>query len=99
MTYFFYGTKVQWIAYKDSASGIAQVQVDRDAPTFVDLYSPVPVLQAVVFSRENLPSGFHLLTIDVTNTRNEASAGTKVWIDALEDDTPWTTYTNEILQI
>jgi hypothetical protein len=106
MTFWFYGTTSQWITYKDSKSGIARITVDNET-TMVDLYSPVPVAHAVIHRRENLPSvlhssmpsGFHQVIIEVTGTKNIASTGYKVWIDALEDDTPWTTYTNEILQV
>lgn len=46
-----------------------------------------------------LPIGFHSLVIDVTARKNALSSGYKVWIDAIEDDPPWTNYTNEILMV
>jgi len=98
MSYTFYGTQVRWIAYKDSTSGIADVTVDG-VTTSVDLYSETPQAQAVVFDRQNLPTGFHSLVIDVTPRKNDASTGYKVWIDAIEDDTPWPRYTNELLMV
>ena len=42
---------------------------------------------------------FRSPAIDVTNRKNPASSGYKVWIDAVEDDPPWTTYTDEILMV
>jgi hypothetical protein len=65
----------------------------------VDLYSSTPVAQSPVYVRQNLPLGFHNLAIDVTNRKNPASSGFKVWIDAVEDNPPWTTYTDEILMV
>jgi len=94
----FYGTKVQWIAYKDASSGIAQVSVDGETSE-VDLYSPSPQTQTVVYSRDGLPLGFHLFTIDVTASKNPESSGYKIWVDAIEDDTPWSAYSSEILQV
>jgi hypothetical protein len=96
VTYFFYGAQVQWIAYKDSASGIADVTLDGQTQS-VDLYSSAPAAQSVVYVQQNLPIGFHNLAIKVTNRKNAASSGYKIWIDAVEDNPPWTTYTNEIL--
>jgi hypothetical protein len=98
MSYFFYGSRLKWIGYKDPGSGIADVTLDG-VTTSVDLYSPAPAAQSVVYAKENLPIGFHFVTIDVTNRKNAASSGFKVWIDAIEDDPPWTAYTNEVLMI
>ena len=98
VTYFFYGSQVRWIAYKDPASGIADVTLDGQTQS-VDLYSSTPAAQSPVYVRQNLPLGFHNLAIDVTNRKNPASSGYKVWIDAVEDDPPWTTYTDEILMV
>ena len=98
VTYFFYGTEVRWIGYKDPASGIADVTLDGQTQS-VDLYSSAPEAQSPVYVRQNLPTGFHNLAIDVTNRKNAASSGFKVTIDAIEDNPPWTTYTNEILMV
>jgi hypothetical protein len=98
ISYVFYGTQVRWIAYKDPSSGIAEITVDGQLST-VDLYSNPPAAQSVVYTRQNLPAGFHTLTIDVTNRKNALSSGYKVWIDAIEDDPPWMPYTNEILMV
>jgi hypothetical protein len=98
LAFAFYGTRVRWIATKDAASGIAQVSLDGQL-TNVDLYSSLPLNQAVVFDQQNLPLGFHQLLIAVTPDKNPESSGNRVWVDAIEDDTAWTTYSNEILQV
>jgi hypothetical protein len=98
MSYFFYGTQVHWIARKDARSGIADVTIDGET-TPVDLYSAQPAFRSVVYSRTNLPAGFHTFTIDVTRRKNSQSAGYRVWVDSIRDDTPWTPYTNEIMMV
>jgi hypothetical protein len=47
----------------------------------------------------NVPPGFHRVTIEATGTKNPRSRGYQVWVDAVEDDPPWTPYMNEILQV
>src|SRR5262249_20092634 len=69
VTYWFYGTKVQWVAFQDDRSGIAEVGLDGSIST-VDLYSPSPQARSVVYTRENLSLGFHRLTIDVMPSKN-----------------------------
>ena len=98
VSYFFYGTEIHWIARRDARSGIADVTIDGET-TSVDLYSSRAAYRSVVYSRTSLPAGFHTLTIDVTRRKNRRSSGYRVWVDAIRDNTPWTTFTNEILMV
>jgi hypothetical protein len=98
VSFVFYGTTVQWVGLKDYRSGIARVTLDGLSEN-IDLYSPERMRQAVVYSRSGLAEGWHTLSVTVTGTRNPASSGYRVYVDAMEDNTPWTVYTNEILKV
>ena len=80
----FSGAGIKWIGYRDAWSGIANVYLDGTLTTTLDLYSPTDQPQAMAYDSGNLPSGTHSLTIEVTGTRNAASAGAWVWVDAFD---------------
>ncbi|MEW6323821.1 MAG: RHS repeat-associated core domain-containing protein [Nitrospirota bacterium] len=82
-TYTFWGYGIAWIAPKNSTGGLAQVYLDGAWQATVDLYSPTSQPQLTVWSRSDLPISAHTLTIVVTGTKNVASAGTNVYLDAL----------------
>ena len=78
----FIGSGVQWIAYRDQWSGIANVYVDGTLHSTIDTYASPQQAQAVEFAITGLPPGSHTLTIGVTGTHDAASAGSWVWVDA-----------------
>jgi len=57
--------------------------VDGGPATSVDLYSPTAQAAQVVFSSNNLAPGSHTMVITVTGTKNNASSGTRVDVDAI----------------
>ena len=77
---------MKWIAYRDSGSGIARVYVYGELKATVDTYSPTTMSQTVMFSVSNLkpPNGTHTITIEATGTKNAASTGAWVWVDAFQ---------------
>jgi hypothetical protein len=86
VTLTFQGDGVKWIAYRDEGSGIARVYVDGELKATVDTYSATTMSQTVMFSVDNLkpPNGTHTITIEATGTKNAASTGSWVWVDAFQ---------------
>jgi subtilisin family serine protease len=82
--YTFTGTGFRWIALKYSSYGIVDVYIDGQKINSVDLYSEHVSFQQVVYENLNLSSGSHTLRLVNTGTRNPASTGTFMNIDALE---------------
>lgn len=80
----FTGTAVSWIVYRDQWSGIARVYVDGVLRATVDTYASTAQSQVVLFSTSGLGPGTHTLTIEATGTRNAASGGSWIWIDAFD---------------
>ena len=78
----FTGTGVSWIGYSDPWSGIANVYIDGQLKGTVDTYSAGSAAQATLFSVANLTNGNHTLSIQAAGTRNPASGGAWVWVDA-----------------
>lgn len=78
----FTGTGVSWIGYRDEWSGIARVSVDGEPPASVDTYSTPAKAQATLYTITGLGRGRHTLSIQTTGTRNAASAGSWIWVDA-----------------
>jgi hypothetical protein len=87
----FAGTGVSWIGYRDPWSGIAQVYLDGVLKSTIDTYSASAQAQAVLYSVNGLSNTTHSLTIVVTGTRDAASQGDWVWIDAFDVAVPSTT--------
>jgi len=79
----FSGTKFDWIATKASNYGIALVSLDGGAPIEVDLYGSFAFKQKV-WTTGIIADGSHTIEIEWTGTRNPASTGTYVNIDAVD---------------
>jgi N-acetylmuramoyl-L-alanine amidase len=80
----FTGTSFALLAKTNSSYGRALVSLDGDPAESVDLYSPTAVYQQRVYSRSGLGDGGHTLTIVCSGTKNDASSGYLVNVDALE---------------
>ena len=82
-TYTFTGTSVDWITATGPKFGQAAVRIDSGPETTVDLFasgSTVHLQQVRSFSTGS--SGTHTVRVRVLNTKNAASAGTAVPVDA-----------------
>ena len=89
----FVGTSLDLVSSKLPNAGIMRVSVDSSLPVDVDLYSPGYEHQRRVFSVAGLSDGPHTITILASGTKNPASAGTQVNVDAIDavaDLTQWT---------
>jgi hypothetical protein len=82
MTLPFTGSRVAWIAERNSNRGKAEVWLDGVKVATVDLYSPTRKPRRVVFSRAVSP-GAHELQVRVLGQRSSASSGARVDVDAL----------------
>ena len=81
-TFTFSGTSATWVGYRDEWSGIATIRVDGVVKGTVDTYSSPQLAQGALYSISGLSNGSHTLTIEATGTRNAASAGSWIWVDA-----------------
>lgn len=91
----FRGTAVSWIGFRGQDGGQASVKVDNGAAIVVDTYSPVDRLQATAFTATGLADVTHTITIEVLGTKNAASTGRKVIVDAFDVTTPGRRYQEE----
>lgn len=83
LTYSFTGTKTAWIAAKGPDRGRAEVWLDGVRVATVDLYAAGTAQGSfVAFNREGLTNANHTIEIRVLGTRNTASTGTRVDVDA-----------------
>jgi hypothetical protein len=83
VTLSFTGTGISWIGVMDGWSGLATVTLDG-ASTVIDSFANITKYQTTLFSAQNLPSGAHTLTIEVTHERGPNTSGSWVWIDAFD---------------
>jgi beta-galactosidase GanA len=83
MSVSFTGTAVQWIAPTASNHGIADVYVDGTQVATVDGYSSGTDFKQLEYSVTGLTAGSHTLKIVVTGTKDSASSGTFVSVDAI----------------
>jgi hypothetical protein len=84
----FRGTSISWIGSKGPDGGIATVQIDGGTPVEVDTYSPTLKVQEALFTSGALSDGNHTLTVKATGTKNAASGGTRITVDAFDVMTP-----------
>ena len=83
-TFTFTGIGASWIGYQDQWSGIANVYVDGVLAKSVDTYSATSKAQQKLFTVSGLTQGQHTLKVVVTQTKEGASSGYWIWIDAFE---------------
>jgi beta-propeller repeat-containing protein len=83
-TFYFSGTAVRWIGYRDPYSGIAHVFVDGLMRERIDTYSATTQPRSTIFSIQNLPAGPHVISIEVRGEKNPSSGGAWVWLDAFD---------------
>ena len=86
-TFTFTGTSVRWIGFKGPQAGIARVILDGTVVAdSLDMFIPFPseAPQQAVFTSPPLAAGSHTLTIEVTGSKNPASAGLSIVIDAFD---------------
>ena len=83
-TFTFTGTDLRWIGFRGPQAGIARVSLDGVFIQQIDFYSTAEEVQAEVFKTTGLASGNHTLMIEVTGTKNPASTGTYVVVDAFD---------------
>ncbi|TLM73187.1 MAG: hypothetical protein FDZ70_07875 [Actinobacteria bacterium] len=80
----FDGTGIDWIGARTTSAGKARVYLDGVLVATVDLYSNANRFGEVLYSVSGLDNGPHTLKIECFGSKNPASAGTNVWIDAFD---------------
>jgi hypothetical protein len=80
----FKGSGINWIGYRDQWSGIAHLFLDGTQQPDIDTYLSPAQAQTVAYSVSGLTPGVHTLMIQVTGTRDAASGGSWVWVDAFD---------------
>jgi len=84
-TFAFTGTSVSWIGYRGPQTGIARVILDGNVVAdSLDTYAPTDVPQKTVFTLPGLAATSHTLTIEVTGSKNPASLGLSIVVDAFD---------------
>jgi chitodextrinase len=86
-TFTFTGTSVSWIGYRGPQAGIARVILDGTVVAdSLDMFIPSPSegSQEAVFTIPGLAAVNHTLTIEVTGSKNPASLGLSIVVDAFD---------------
>jgi hypothetical protein len=84
LTISFEGSHLVWVAKTGRFYGQATVTLDGGDPSTVDLYGPVSLYQQEVYDTGALADGPHTLTLEFAGTKNAASIGYLVDVDAFE---------------
>jgi len=79
----FTGTAVRWLSARNFNNGKARFSIDGVFMGEVDTWGPTAE-PAVLFTATGLHVGAHSMTVEVTGTRNPASVGSWVIIDAFD---------------
>ncbi|ROS60974.1 parallel beta helix pectate lyase-like protein [Frigoribacterium sp. PhB160] len=79
----FTGTSVSWLARTSPSSGISSVSLDGAVVGTVDRYSPSDKFNQIVWSRDGLGAGSHVITVTSTGRKNAAASGTSSHLDAM----------------
>jgi len=86
-TFSFTGTKVWYYGFRRDDLGNAEILLDGVLVDIVDCYIAAADYFVLLYESEELPYGLHMLTVRVAGTRNRASSGTEVIIDAFGYET------------
>jgi hypothetical protein len=82
-TFSFNGTHIGWVTAKCGSCGIAEIRVDGVLEATVDLFNATVQARQVQFAKSGLSNGPHTIQIRVTGTKNAASNGFRVDLDAM----------------
>jgi len=80
----FSGDRFDLISATKPSYGIARIIIDGAQAGLCDQYSPTNVHQVRVFSKADLGAGNHTFRVEWTGTKNDASTGTNINVDAFE---------------
>lgn len=80
----FVGTGVIWIGTASNDQGIARVYIDGNHVGDVDQFSDTPKAMVRSFFITDLAYGPHTIVVEVTDTKNPASQGYRIEIDAFD---------------
>jgi hypothetical protein len=81
----FFGSAVEWIAYRDQWSGFARVYLNDRLVRYVDGYSLEDVEKRPLFSVRGLDAGQNQqLIVEATHQKSAAAKQRWVWIDAFD---------------
>lgn len=80
----FTGNRVRWMATNGPNQGKAEVYVDGVFTRTVDMYSATRKFLLAVFDTGGLPPGQHSIMVRVSGSKNQASSGSFVTLDAFE---------------
>jgi SpoIID/LytB domain protein len=80
----FRGTSIAWIGPKAPSYGRAEVFIDGTSRGVVSQYAPTVAYQQAIWSISGLPEGEHTLKIQPTGTKDGASSGTAIVLDAFD---------------
>jgi PKD repeat protein len=83
LTLTFTGTGVKVIGTLDNCSGNAEITVDGVSQT-VNFYRTSGAWQQVAYRLANLPRALHTIRVRVTGTKDSASCGPWIYVDAFE---------------
>jgi hypothetical protein len=78
----FTGSNVAWVTSRDVNRGNAQVWIDGVQVKTLSLYASSAQPRRIVFTQDWASSGTHTLEIRVRGTKDAASSGTRVDVDA-----------------
>lgn len=82
-TFHFAGRSVAWVSTRGANRGIAVILLDGTQVATIDLYASTTQPRRIVWAANQLSSGAHTLQIRVTGTKNGASTGRRVELDAI----------------
>jgi alpha-tubulin suppressor-like RCC1 family protein/fibronectin type 3 domain-containing protein len=80
----FTGTDVVWIGAKGTNYGVARVYLDGVLQGTVDCYASKSGYKVALFTKGGLARATHVLRIEVAGTRNPASKGYLIAVDAFD---------------
>ncbi len=80
----FSGTYLSLVGSKAPNYGIAKITVDGGTPVFADYYASSYKHQQKIWSISGLADGAHTVAIEWSGTKNAASTGTAIGVDALD---------------
>jgi hypothetical protein len=80
----FNGTSVALLSLKAPIYGFASLSLDGGEPTLVNLYAADWQFKQTIFSASGLPNATHTLTVTPAGTKDPASGGYRVGVDAVD---------------
>lgn len=97
--FMFFGSSISYVGTKNKFCGYADIYLDGLKYLSVNLFSPEDICRYTLFSKDDLPSGYHTISVVCSGIKDSLSCGNNITLDGFKtnsDGNPKSKIKNEV---